>query len=148
MSNRGKHYQKYQIRISQGKHNGRSKEHLYGVWAWMRGRCYCPTNTGYKNYGGRGIIVCQAWRQSYESFKNWALANGYIDGLGLELDRIDVNGPYAAWNCRWVTRKENARNKRNTVYLNYNGLKKCMAEIQELTGRSPDYVKRHYQAWR
>ena len=147
MSNKGRHYQKYQVKISQGKSNGRSKEHLYKVWLDMKARCYCPTQTSYKHYGKRGIRVCSDWYNSYEAFKKWAINIGYQDGLGLEIDRIDVDGHYEPSNCRFLTRTQNMRNRRNTVYINYNGTKKCLAEVCELTGKSPYYIRTHYSSW-
>lgn len=147
MSNKGKHYQKYQVRIARAKNDGRSKEHLYHVLAWMKGRCYCPTSTAYKHYGQRGITICDEWKYDYPTFRNWAFNTGYIDGQDLEIDRIDVNGNYEPSNCRWVSRKENINNRRCTTYLNYNGIKKCASEVCELTGRSQTYVRKHYPIW-
>ena len=78
----------------------------------MKGRCNRPTATSYKYYGGRGISVCEEWENDFAAFRNWALANGYQEGLSI--DRIDVNGNYCPENCRWITMSEQQRNKRNT----------------------------------
>lgn len=87
-------------------------------WKGMRSRCFCSAHAGYANYGGRGITVCAEWKR-YQAFKEWALSRGFREGL--DLDRIDNNGPYAPWNCRWVTRSENNFNRRTNVFVELNG---------------------------
>ena len=108
---------------------------LFLVWETMRSRCNNPNRLKYKDYGARGIKVCEEWNKSAESFCNWALLRGYRDGL--QLDRIDNNGNYCPENCRFVSPKENSRNRRNTVYLNVCGMTKCVAEWCDLVGFSP-----------
>ncbi len=78
-------------------------------------RCTNSKNPGYRNYGGRGITVCQEWRDSYEAFRDWALANGYQDELTIE--RVDVNGNYEPSNCEWIPRLDQWKNLRKTVRL-------------------------------
>lgn len=104
---------------------------LYYVWHTMKKRCNNPNNSNYKNYGGRGITYCDEWESS-DNFCKWALENGYEEGL--ELDRIDVNGNYEPCNCRWVDRKTNCQNKRNTVYLEVDGCKQCVSEWERILG--------------
>jgi hypothetical protein len=97
---------------------------LYNIWAKVLERCYNPKRKAYKNYGGRGIKVCKAWRTDYRAFKKWALSNGYSDEL--ELDRKNNNGHYSPKNCRWVTTKENSRNKRTNRLITCFGETKCL----------------------
>jgi hypothetical protein len=87
--------------------HGMSGSALYAVWNTMRSRCYNPNLKSYKRYGGRGISVCESWRESFISFYN-DMGGGY--SVGLEIDRINNNGNYEPANCRWVTKTVNIRN--------------------------------------
>ena len=87
---------------------------LYRIWQGIKRRCGNPAASNYQYYGARGITVCPEWRESYTAFRDWALANGYQEGLSI--DRIDVNGNYCPENCRWITMAEQQRNKRNTKH--------------------------------
>lgn len=117
------------INRSQGhmKHGiGEKHPRLYGVWASMKSRCNNPNREKWPRYGGRGIYVCPEWDNDVEAFADWALSNGYEPGL--QLDRIDNDGPYSPENCRWVTAKENCRNTRRNKYLTLLGMRKTIAE--------------------
>lgn len=86
------------------------KTRLYRIWCNMKARCYISSYTRFKNWGGRGITVCDEWKNSYETFRNWALAHGYEDNL--TIDRINNDGNYEPSNCRWATYSQQAKNKR------------------------------------
>jgi hypothetical protein len=85
---------------------------IYHIWTGMLYRCYNEKHPNYKNYGGRGITVCDEWKNDINIFNNWALANGYQDNL--TIDRIDNNGNYEPKNCRWITQSENSRKGNKT----------------------------------
>lgn len=85
--------------------HGDSKTRLYAIWAAMKARCLNPNHPNYSRYGGRGIKVCDEWRNSYIAFKDWALSHGYKDNL--VIDRIDNDGNYKPSNVQFITRSEN-----------------------------------------
>lgn len=98
--------------------HGDTHTKLYNVWYAMRQRCYYKNDVNYRNYGGRGIKVCNEWLADYITFKKWSVDNGYRDDL--TIDRIDVDGDYTPKNCRWVDMITQANNKRNNIYFTYN----------------------------
>lgn len=112
---------------------------LVNIYHNMKRRCYKPSDPAFSNYGGRGIKVCKEWRDSdhkthkgFLAFKKWAMENGYKEGL--TLDRIDVNKGYSPENCRWVTRKVQNRNKRNTIFLTAFGKTQSLGDWAEEKG--------------
>ena len=106
--------------LGTGRHNQHYRSKLYGVYTRMRRCCTDVTDDNYKNYGGRGIYVCDEWldyENGFNRFYEWAQENGYEEGL--TIDRIDNDGPYAPWNCRWVTMKVQSVNKSTNRYVTY-----------------------------
>ena len=105
------------------KHGGTGTK-LFSVWANIKDRCLNFKNHAYEDYGGRGITICPEWANDYAIFRDWAVNNDYQEGL--EIDRRDNDKDYSPENCRFVVRKENVRNKRNTITM------KIVNEIREL----------------
>ena len=87
-----------------------TKSRLYRIWIGIKSRCLCETATDFKNYGGRGISICDEWKDDFLAFKRWANSHGYADSL--TIDRIDVDGDYSPDNCRWVSQSIQQFNKR------------------------------------
>lgn len=118
------------------KHH-RSDTRLYRVWAHIKSRCYTPTDRAYKNYGGRGIVMCDEWKDDFQAFYDWAISSGYDENApygSYTIDRIDVNGNYEPSNCRWVTLREQCYNKRNNLIITYNGETKTVSQWAKVFG--------------
>lgn len=122
--------------ISCGCRNGINKDVIYNrlkhIYNGMRARCYYINKNNYNHYGGRGIRVCDEWKNDFLSFYKWSIDNGYRDDL--TIDRIDVDGDYTPDNCRWVDTIVQANNKRNNVIINYKNKKYTVAEFARLIG--------------
>lgn len=110
--NKGKKPPRYKHRIDENKR-------LWGIWNGMKRRCLSECDERYHQYGGRGITIDSSWLESFDNFVEWALSNGYEDGLTIE--RIDVNGNYCPENCKWISLREQASNKRDTIWVDYHG---------------------------
>lgn len=114
--------------------HGASKTRLYKIWCAMRERCYRVTNDGYPIYGGRGITVCDEWRESFSAFQRWALGEGYRSDKSI--DRIDNDGSYHPDNCRWATDKMQARNRgvaKSHIMVEHDGLMINLSELARKT---------------
>lgn len=119
-------------RYKHGYKTRESSDKLYGVWCGIKQRCFDKNREGYNLWGGRGITICDEWKDNFNAFHDWAIAAGYKEGLSI--DRINVNGNYEPSNCRWATQKEQARNTRKTIYLYYDGEKYPLGDLAEKYG--------------
>ena len=116
-----------------------TKTKLYSIWRSMIKRCYNKNRRDYSLYGGRGITVCNKWlgEQGFENFRDWAYNNGYKEEIlpnGLNkwtIDRTNVNGNYEPSNCRFITNKEQMRNKRNNVKVIFNNKEELLFDLCE-----------------
>lgn len=108
------------------KHN-LSYSKLYKVWQGIKTRCYNNNFIYYCNYGGRGIKMCDEWKNDFVTFYDWALNNGYQEGL--TIDRINNNDDYCPTNCRWTTREEQNNNMRKTILVEYKGKLRTITEL-------------------
>ena len=120
--------------------HGQSKTKLFREWQYMKRRCYQTTYKFYCYYGMRGIKVSDEWKEDFLAFKQWALSNGYEEGL--TLDRIDPDGNYEPNNCRWVTRKEQMNNTRATHKYTINGETHSIAGWCEIYNVPHERVRR------
>lgn len=124
----------------QTKH-GLSNTPLYTVWEHMKRRCLTQSEKCYKDYGARGITICDEWID-FEPFMDWALASGYDPSL--TLDRIDNDKGYSPENCRWADRRTQQNNRRNSIYITANGVTLPCAEWARKTGIPKNVLRARY----
>lgn len=124
--------------------HGMSHDRIYKEWYGMVDRCTNPNREDFKNYGGRGIKVCEEWinTDALINFRNWAINNGYADNLSIE--RIDVNGNYEPSNCTWITMETQSKNKRNTIYLQTDSNIEKLVDASSRTGVKRSTILRRY----
>lgn len=114
--------------------HGKANTRLFNIFNSMKQRCLNNLDKNYKLYGGKGVKICREWldkEEGFINFYNWAIQNGYNENL--TIDRIDVNGDYEPNNCRWVTMKIQANNRRNNHLVTYNGETHTISEWSEIT---------------
>lgn len=117
--------------------HGGKYDRLYKVWQGIKTRCYNTHSNAYMLYGGRGIKMCEEWKDDYAMFKSWAYSNGYDENAErgfCTIDRIDVDGDYSPTNCRWITMTEQCLNRRTNRLFTYNGGEFTLKEISTMSG--------------
>lgn len=124
--------------------HGLSGSSLYNSWHSMKQRCLNPKCAVYKYYGGRGIKICEEWFD-FEPFKDWAMANGYQKGLTIE--RVNVNGGYEPTNCKWITKRDQTRNTRRNVIIEFNGERLCVKDWAIKLGISNSAMQNRLREW-
>lgn len=102
----------------------------YEIWQGMKKRCYNPHDARYDRYGGRGITVCDEWRNDFKAFYKWALENGYADNL--TIDRIDNDKGYSPDNCRWADAETQCRNRASNISITIGNATKTLTEWCEI----------------
>lgn len=113
------------LRLDKISTHKKTSTRLYNIWHKMKERCYNPNHAHYINYGGRGIAVCDEWKNNFQAFYDWATQNGYQEHL--TLDRIDNSKGYSPSNCRWASAVEQQNNTRRNRLLTMNGEVKSVA---------------------
>lgn len=119
--------------------HGKRKSRLYRIWANIKTRCYNQNDPHFSRWGGRGITVCDRWKDNFQAFYAWAIFHGYQDDL--TIDRIDNDGNYEPSNCRWITVKEQNLNKRNVNFITYNGQTKSLPEWTKELNLGKDTIR-------
>lgn len=112
--------------------HGFTHHRLYACYYRMRHRCENPADSSYERYGGRGIKVCDEWKNDIVSFINWGIENGYKEGLSI--DRIDNDGDYSPENCRWADATQQCNNRSTNTFITYNGETHTYAEWSRIVG--------------
>ena len=136
---------KIQRAIQLGKKNkthGKTKTRLYNIWHGMKKRCRTESDTNFKYYGGKGISVCDEWVNSFESFEDWSIKNGYSENL--TLDRINPEGNYEPDNCRWADWVTQGNNRSNNVFIMFEGEEMTKAEAARKIGISSQLLQYRY----
>lgn len=118
---------------------------FYLIWKGINGRCYCKSNKAYSHYGGKGIT--SSWKNSFLKFKEEMYGDFLIHvskygEKNTSIDRVDNSKGYSKENCRWATIKEQARNKKNTMYIEYNGKTVSVRELSEIKGIKYETLRR------
>ena len=126
--------------------HGLAHSKAYWNWQAMKNRCYNPDFQQYADYGGRGITVYEPWRNDFAAFFNYVSRLEHFGEEGMTLDRIDNDGNYEPGNLRWISRKMQTRNRRNTIIVEYNGEKMALAEAAEKSGIKRGILQARYHA--
>lgn len=143
------------LKKANGKHN-LSRTRIQKIYAGMINRCYLPSCPSYKNYGAKGITVCDEWRgeNGLVNFCNWAIKNGYEEDIlpngrnRVTIDRINNNGNYEPQNCRWVDMKTQLNNYSKNVCVEYNGETYTLTQLSEKYNIEFSTLSRRYKKYK
>lgn len=113
-------------RETKNNKHGMRHTRIYEIWCGIKQRCYNKNDKSYSKYGGRGIFMCEEWKEDFLTFYLWSISHGYKDNL--TIDRIDNNGNYEPNNCRWITHAEQQRNRTNNIFIEKCGVNKTISE--------------------
>lgn len=147
---RREEYEKYYRRQNYVKCGAELYAKFYRTYDNIKTRCYNKNNHKYKSYGAKGVIMCDEWLQSREVFIKWCDEN--CKDLSLTIERVDVMGNYEPSNCTWVSKEQQAKNKRNSIKVNYYGTEYCLRDLCHKLGYSTNEYKRihariAYEKW-
>ena len=126
-----------EVRVKNKTKHGMSKSRIYKIWENMKSRCECESRDCYKDYGGRGISLCEEWHD-FRKFMEWAMEIGYRENLSI--DRINNDGDYCPKNCRWTTMKVQGNNTRACKRISVLGVEKTMSEWENVFGLSKGLI--------
>lgn len=137
---------KKELISKRSKKHSMTKTKIYKCWQNMKNRCLDPSNIGYKDYGGRGITICDRWLLSFENFY---ADMGLPPNADYSIERVDNDGPYTQDNCVWAPRLRQNRNSRHNRLVTINGITKCISEWAEETGIPANvvYARLHRGGW-
>lgn len=124
--------------------HGMSRTKLHHIWVSMKQRCTNPNDANYDRYGGRGITVCDEWQDDFVAFRDWALANGYVEGK-FDLDREDNDKGYSPDNCRFISHLDNLRNTHRKLHDVIRGEDITLSEAAEKYGISYRLIYQRYK---
>lgn len=124
-----------EVLLARNIKHGLNRHPLHNIWFHIKRRCYNKNSSDFPDYGGRGIVVCDEWKNDFKSFYDWSIEKGYEEAkkknTRISIDRIDVNGNYEPSNCKWSNDVEQARNRRSNVHITVDGVTKLQNEWAE-----------------
>ena len=131
--------------------HGLKKTRLYVIWRDIKLRCFNPNANNFKDYGAKGVTMCDEWKNNFKNFYDWAMSNGYNKDAKrgeCTIDRIDNSKGYCPQNCRWIDNLAQQNNRINNRFLTYNGKKQTVAEWgRELNMPRHALCARLYSGW-
>ena len=131
------------INLEANHSHKQSGTRLYEIWQGIKKRCYNPHEPRYARYGGRGVAVCDEWKNDFSAFYEWAVGSGYNDTL--TIDRIDNDGDYCPNNCRWASQETQARNRSNNIKIMIGNSTRTLTEWCEIFDLNFEMIYARYK---